>query len=142
MKSYMPKIEEIERKWYVIDAEGKVLGRLASEVAMLLRGKHKPIYTPHADTGDYIIIVNADKIVLTGKKLEQKHYRYHTGYPGGLKEVPYERLLERNPEKAIQLAVKGMLPKNRLGRQMIKKLKVYSGPEHKHEAQEPEVYVF
>ncbi|HLR35678.1 MAG TPA: 50S ribosomal protein L13 [Tissierellales bacterium] len=142
MKSYMPNIDEVEKKWYVIDAEGKVLGRLASEVAMLLRGKHKPIYTPHTDTGDYVIIVNADKVVLTGKKLEQKHYRYHTGHPGGLKEVPYERLMERNPEKAIELAVKGMLPKNRLGRKMIKKLKVYSGPEHKHEAQEPEVYEF
>ncbi len=142
MKSYMPNIDDVERKWYVVDAEGKVLGRLASEVAMILRGKHKPIYTPYADTGDNVIIVNAEKVVLTGKKLEQKHYRYHTGHPGGLKEVPYERLMERNPEKAIELAVKGMLPKNRLGRKMIKKLKVYSGPEHKHEAQEPEVYEF
>lgn len=142
MKSYMPKVEEIERNWYVIDAEGKVLGRLASEIATLLRGKHKPIYTPHADTGDYVIVINADKIVLTGKKLEQKHFRYHTGYPGGLKEIPYERLMEKNPERAIKIAVKGMLPKNRLGRKMIKKLKVYSGPEHKHEAQEPEIYEF
>lgn len=142
MKSYMPKVEEIERNWYVIDAEGKVLGRLASEIATLLRGKHKPIYTPHTDTGDYVIVINADKIVLTGKKLEQKHFRYHTGYPGGLKEIPYERLMEKNPERAIKIAVKGMLPKNRLGRKMIKKLKVYSGPEHKHEAQEPEIYEF
>ncbi len=122
MKSYMAKPNEIDRKWYVIDAEGKVLGRLASEVATILRGKHKPIYTPHVDTGgDYVIIINADKIRLTGKKLEQKEYRYHTGYPGGLRSVPYSRMMKENPEKAIQLAVKGMLPKNRLGRQMIKK---------------------
>lgn len=142
MKSYMAKPNEIERKWYVIDAEGKVLGRLATEVASILRGKNKPIYTPHVDTGDYVIIINADKIKLTGKKLEQKQYRYHTGYPGGLKSVSYERLLDEKPEKAIQLAVKGMLPKNSLGRQMFKKLKVYSGPEHNHEAQQPEVYEF
>ncbi len=142
MKSYMAKPNEIDRKWYVIDAEGKVLGRLASEVATILRGKHKPIYTPHVDTGDYVIIINADKIRLTGKKLEQKEYRYHTGYPGGLRSVPYSRMMKENPEKAIQLAVKGMLPKNRLGRQMIKKLKVYSGPEHNHQAQKPELYEF
>ncbi len=142
MKSYMAKPNEIDRKWYVIDAEGKVLGRLASEVATILRGKHKPIYTPHVDTGDYVIIINADKVRLTGKKLEQKEYRYHTGYPGGLRSIPYSRMMKENPEKAIQLAVKGMLPKNRLGRQMIKKLKVYSGPEHNHEAQKPEVYEF
>ncbi len=138
----MAKPNEIDRKWYVIDAEGKVLGRLASEVATILRGKHKPIYTPHVDTGDYVIIINADKVRLTGKKLEQKEYRYHTGYPGGLRSIPYSRMMKENPEKAIQLAVKGMLPKNRLGRQMIKKLKVYSGPEHNHEAQKPEVYEF
>ncbi len=142
MKSYIAKPQEIERKWYVIDAEDKVLGRLATEVATILRGKHKPIYTPHVDTGDFVIIINADKIKLTGKKLEQKQYRYHTGYPGGLKAVPYERLMDKNPEKIIQLAVKGMLPKNSLGRQMFKKLKVYSGPEHKHEAQQPEIYEF
>ncbi|NLV77170.1 MAG: 50S ribosomal protein L13 [Tissierellia bacterium] len=142
MKSYMAKPNEIDRKWYVIDAEGKVLGRLASEVATILRGKHKPIYTPHVDTGDYVIIINADKVRLTGKKLEQKEYRYHTGYPGGLRSIPYSRMMKENPEKAIQLAVKGMLPKNRLGRQMIKKLKVYSGPEHNHEAQKPELYEF
>lgn len=140
MKSYMAKPNEIHRKWYIIDAEDKVLGRLASEVAAILRGKHKPIYTPHVDTGDYVIIINADKVRLTGKKLEQKEYRYHTGYPGGLKLVPYSRMMKENPERAIQLAVKGMLPKNRLGRQMIKKLRVYSGPEHNHEAQQPEVY--
>lgn len=142
MKSYMAKSQDIERKWYVIDAEGKVLGRLGSEIAKILRGKHKPTYTPHVDTGDYVIVINADKVVLTGKKLEQKHYRYHTGYPGGLKEIPYERMMEKNPEKAIQLAVKGMLPKNSLGRQMARKLKVYSGSEHGHEAQRPEFYEF
>lgn len=142
MKSYMAKPNEIERKWYVIDAEGKVLGRLATEVAGILRGKHKPIYTPHVDTGDFVIIINADKIKLTGKKLEQKQYRYHTGYPGGLKSVSYERMMNENPERAIQLAVKGMLPKNSLGRQMFRKLKVYSGPEHNHEAQQPEAYEF
>ena len=142
MKSYMAKPNEIERKWYVIDAEGKVLGRLATEIASILRGKHKPIYTPHVDTGDFVIIINADKVKLTGKKLEQKQYRYHTGYPGGLKSVSYERMMKEKPERVIQLAVKGMLPKNSLGRQMIKKLKVYSGPEHNHEAQQPEVYEF
>lgn len=142
MKSYMAKTNEIERKWYVIDAEGKVLGRLATEVATILRGKNKPIYTPHVDTGDFVIIVNADKIKLTGKKLEQKHYRYHTGYPGGLKEVSYDRMIKEKPEKVIQLAVKGMLPKNSLGRQMIRKMKVYSGPEHNQEAQQPEAYEF
>ncbi len=142
MKSYMAKPEEMERKWYVIDAEDKVLGRLATEVATILTGKHKPIYTPHVDTGDFVIIINADKVKLTGKKLEQKKYYYHTGYPGGLKAVPYKQMMEKNPEKAIELAVKGMMPKNRLGRQMYKKLKVYSGPEHNHEAQRPEIYEF
>lgn len=140
MKSYMPNTNEIERKWYVIDAEDKVLGRLSTEISSILRGKHKPIFTPHADTGDYVIVINADKIKLTGNKLEQKEYRYHTGHPGGLKSISYDRLMEKNPEKAIQLAVKGMLPKNALGRQMIRKLKVYSGTEHNHEAQQPEVY--
>lgn len=142
MKSYIAKPKEIERKWYVIDAEGKVLGRLASEVAAILRGKKKPIYTPHVDTGDYVIIINAEKVKLTGKKLDQKYYRYHTGYPGGLKSITYRNMLDKKPEKVIELAVKGMLPKNRLGRQMFKKLKVYRGTEHKHEAQKPEVYEF
>ncbi len=142
MKSYMAKPNEIDRKWYVIDAEGKVLGRLATEVATILSGKNKPIYTPHVDTGDFVIIINADKIKLTGKKLEQKHYIYHTGHPGGLKEISYKRMIEEKPEKIIQLAVKGMLPKNSLGRKMIKKMKVYSGAEHKHEAQQPEIYEF
>ncbi|SCG84069.1 50S ribosomal protein L13 [Proteiniborus sp. DW1] len=140
MKSFIAKPNEIERKWYVIDAEGKTLGRLSSEIASILRGKHKPIYTPHVDTGDYVIVINAEKVVMTGKKLEQKAYRYHTGYPGGLKEIPYSTLIEKNPEKIISLAVKGMLPKNSLGRAMFKKLKVYKGSEHKHEAQKPEVY--
>lgn len=140
MKSFIAKPNEIERKWYVIDADGKTLGRLSTEIASILRGKHKPIFTPHVDTGDYVIVINAEKVVLTGKKLEQKAYRYHTGYPGGLKEVPYSTLIEKNPEKIINLAVKGMLPKNSLGRSMFKKLKVYKGSEHKHEAQKPEVY--
>ena len=142
MKSYMAKPNEIQRKWYIIDAEDKVLGRLATEVATILRGKHKPIYTPHVDTGDFVIIINADKIRLTGKKLEQKQYKYHTGYPGGLRTISYDRMIKEKPEKVIQLAVKGMLPKNKLGRQMIKKMKVYSGSEHNHEAQQPEVYEF
>lgn len=142
MKSFMAKTNEVERKWYVIDAEDKVLGRLATEVATILSGKNKPIYTPHVDTGDYVIIINAEKIKLTGKKLEQKNYTYHTGHPGGLKQVPYKNLIESKPEKIIELAVKGMLPKSSLGRNMIKKLKVYSGPEHKHEAQMPEIYEF
>lgn len=140
MKSFIAKPNEIERKWYVIDADGKTLGRLSTEIASILRGKHKPIFTPHVDTGDYVIVINAEKVVLTGKKLEQKAYRYHTGYPGGLKEVPYSKLIEKNPEKIISLAVKGVLPKNSLGRSMFKKLKVYKGSEHKHEAQKPEVY--
>lgn len=140
MKSYNAKPQEIERKWYVIDASGKTLGRLSTEIASILRGKRKPIYTPHVDTGDYVIVINAENIVLTGKKLEQKYYKYHTGYAGGLREVRYDKLMEKNPEKIISLAVKGMLPKNSLGRQMFKKLKVYRGSEHNHEAQKPEVY--
>ncbi|HZH92466.1 MAG TPA: 50S ribosomal protein L13 [Tissierellaceae bacterium] len=140
MKSYMAKANEVERKWYIIDAEDKVLGRLATEIATILRGKNKPIYTPHVDTGDFVIVINADKIKLTGKKLEQKNYTYHTGYPGGLRQVSYGELMEKNPEKIIELAVKGMLPKNSLGRQMYRKLKVYRGTEHGHQAQKPEVY--
>ncbi|OHW62455.1 50S ribosomal protein L13 [Andreesenia angusta] len=140
MKSYNAKPQEIERKWYVIDASGKTLGRLSTEIASILRGKRKPIYTPHVDTGDYVIVINAENIVLTGKKLEQKYYKYHTGYAGGLREVRYDVLMDKNPEKIISLAVKGMLPKNSLGRQMFKKLKVYRGSEHNHEAQKPEVY--
>ncbi len=142
MKSYMAKPNEIERKWYVVDAEGKTLGRLASEVAKLLRGKHKPIFTPHVDTGDHVIVINCSKVVLTGKKLDQKLYRRHSGYPGGLKEVPYRSFMKDNSEKAVYLAVKGMLPKNKLGRKSIKKLKLYAGSDHKQEAQKPEVYEF
>jgi len=138
MKTYMAKPKEVFRKWYVVDAEGKPLGRLASEVAKILRGKHKPEFTPHIDAGDYVIVLNADKVVLTGKKLDQKYYRHHSGYPGGLKEIKYRDFLASKPEKAIELAVKGMLPKNSLGRAMFKKLKVYRGNEHKHQAQKPE----
>lgn len=139
MKTYMAKPLEVERKWYVIDASGQTLGRLASEVASILRGKHKPTYTPHVDTGDFVIVINADKVVLTGNKLDQKMYRRHSGYPGGLKEMTYRNLLAKKPEKAIEIAVKGMLPKNRLGRKMFTKLKVYRGSEHPHQAQKPEV---
>ena len=142
MKSYMAKANEVERKWYVIDAEGKVLGRLASEIASVLREKRKPIFTPHVDCGDFVIVINADKVVLTGDKLNQKIHAYHTGYPGGRKEVVYAEMMAKRPEKVIELAVKGMLPKSRLGRQMIKKLKVYAGAEHPHAAQSPEVYEF
>ncbi len=142
MSSYVAKPSDIERKWLVIDASGKTLGRLSTEDAKLLRGKHKPTYTPFVDTGDYVIVVNASEMVLTGKKLDQKFYRHHSGYAGGLKEVSYRNLMNNNPEKALELAVKGMLPKNSLGRQMFKKLKVYAGPEHDHQAQKPEVYTF
>ncbi len=135
----MAKPLEVERKWYLIDASGQTLGRLASEVATLLRGKHKPEYTPHVDTGDFVIIINAEKIVLTGNKLDQKKYRHHSGYPGGLKETSYRELLNKRPEKAIEVAVRGMLPKNRLGRKLFTKLKVYRGSEHPHQAQKPEV---
>src|SRR5690606_1640925 len=138
--TYMANNESVERKWYVIDAEGQRLGRLASEVAALLRGKHKPIYTPHVDTGDYVIVINAEKIELTGNKLKDKKYYRHSGYPGGLKERTAEEMLAKHPERVIELAVKGMLPKGPLGRKMFKKLHVYSGPEHKHQAQKPEVY--
>jgi len=139
MKSYVAKPHEVERKWYVIDAEGKTLGRLASQVAAILRGKHKPTYTPHVDTGDFVIIINAEKVNLTGKKLDQKMYRWHTGYPGGLKERTYRDMLINRPEKVMMHAVKGMLPKNSLGRKMLTKLKVYRGSEHTHQAQQPEV---
>ena len=139
MKSYMAKAEEVQRNWYIIDAEGKVLGRMASEVASILRGKHKPIYTPHVDTGDFVIIINAAKVVLTGDKINQKVKRRHSQYPGGLKEIPYSKIMAERPEMAVYDAVKGMLPKNSLGRKMLKKLKVYKGSEHNHEAQQPEV---
>jgi len=138
MKTYVAKAGEIERKWFVVDAQGLKLGRLSTEVARILRGKHKPTFTPFLDCGDFVIIVNADKVVLTGNKLDQKMYRYHTGYPGGLKETSYRKLMSTKPEKAVEMAVKGMLPKNALGRQMFRKLKVYAGPNHEHAAQKPE----
>lgn len=138
MKSYMAKGETVQRKWYVVDAEGMVLGRLSSQVAAILRGKHKPIYTPHVDTGDHVIILNADKIILTGKKLDQKKYYHHTGYPGGLKETSYRQLLEKKPEFVVYEAIRRMMPKGPLGRQMLTKLRVYAGADHKHEAQQPE----
>lgn len=142
MSTFVAKTAEIQRKWYVVDAEGLVLGRLASEVASILRGKHKPEFTPFLDTGDNVIIINADKIVLTGKKLDQKIYRYHTSYPGGMKETKYRDMMQNKPEKVFELAVKGMLPKNALGRAMFKKLHVYAGAEHDHAAQKPEVLKF
>ncbi|EFM25618.1 ribosomal protein L13 [Peptoniphilus duerdenii ATCC BAA-1640] len=141
-KSFMAKANEIERKWYVIDATDKVLGRLATEVATILRGKHKPTYTPHVDTGDFVIIINAEKVRLTGDKWDKKLHVYHTGYPGGRKEVVYKELRNKHPERVIELAVKGMLPKNRLGRSMYRKLKVYAVENHPHEAQKPEVHEF
>ena len=137
MKSFLQTKENIERKWYVIDAEGMVLGRLASELAMVLSGKRKPVYTPHVDTGDYVIVLNADKIKMTGHKWDQKKYSYHTGYPGGLKQGVYKDLVVKHPTQLLRLAVKGMLPKNSLGRQMMKKLKLFTGTEHPHEAQQP-----
>lgn len=139
MKTFMAKEEQIDRKWYVIDAQGKPLGRLASEVAQILRGKNKPQYTPHCDVGDHVIILNAEKILLTGRKMEQKMYRHHSLYPGGLKEVKARTFIAKKPERAIEIAVKGMLPKNSLGRAMAKKLKVYKGNKHEHQAQKPEI---
>lgn len=140
--TYMAKPEEIQRKWYVLDAAGKPLGRLATEAARILRGKHKPIYTPHVDTGDHVIVINAEKVVLTGRKMEKKEYIYHTGHPGGLKRIQYKKLLAEKPERAIEKAIKGMLPHNRLGRAMGRKLRVYRGPEHPHQAQCPEKWNF
>jgi large subunit ribosomal protein L13 len=133
----MAKPETVERKWYVVDATDVVLGRLSSQVAAILRGKNKPTFTPHVDTGDYVIVINCEKVVLTGKKLEQKYYTYHTGYIGGLKKVQYKKIMNDKPEFAVYQAVKGMLPKNSIGRKMIKKLKVYAGGEHEHQAQCP-----
>ena len=138
MKTYMAKAEEVQRKWYVVDATDMVLGRLASNVANVLRGKNKPTYTPNVDTGDFVIIVNCDKVRLTGKKLEKKFYTYHTGYVGGLKQIQYKKLMEEKPDKAVMLAVKGMLPKNSMGRKQLKRLRVFVGAEHTHEAQKPE----
>ena len=142
MKSYMANPAKIERKWYVVDADGQVLGRMAAQVASVLRGKNKPEFTPHEDVGDYVIIVNAEKIKVTGKKLDQKIYTRHSEYVGGLKETPLREMLAKKPEQVIELAVKGMLPKGPLGRQMAKKLFVYAGPEHKQQAQQPAVLTF
>lgn len=137
MKTYSAKQADIKRDWYVVDAEGKTLGRLASEIALRLRGKHKPEYTPHVDTGDYIVVVNAEKVHVTGRKETDKVYYHHTGYIGGIKSITFEKLIQKAPERVIEFAVKGMLPKNRLGRAMFKKLKVYAGTEHRHAAQQP-----
>ena len=142
MNSFMANPDKIERKWYVVDAEGCTLGRLASEVASVLRGKNKPVFTPHVDTGDYVIVINAEKIKVTGKKLDQKIYYSHSDYVGGMKETTLREMMNKKPEKVIELAVKGMLRKGPLGRQMIKKLHVYAGAEHGHEAQKPEVLTF
>lgn len=137
MKTYVTKPAEIERKWYVVDADGETLGRLASKIAVILRGKHKPIYSPSVDCGDYVIVLNADKISVTGQRLDQKRYYRHSGYPGGIKSITLRNQLERYPTRPIELAVKGMLPKNKLGRKMFSKLKVYTGTEHPHQAQQP-----
>jgi large subunit ribosomal protein L13 len=140
MKSYMARPASVERKWHLIDAEGQTLGRLATEIALLLRGKNKPQYTPHIDTGDFVVVVNAEKVDVTGNKAEQKVFYRHTRYPGGLKETSYKAMLERKPTEILRKAVKGMMPRTRLGRQQFKKLKIYAGPEHPHEAQAPEPY--
>ena len=142
MKTFMASPATINRKWYVVDAEGLTLGRLASETAKILRGKNKPIFTPHIDTGDYVIIVNADKVKVTGKKLDQKVYYHHSDYVGGMKETTLREMMAKKPEKVVELAVKGMLPKGPLGREMYKKLFVYAGPDHKHQAQKPEALTF
>jgi large subunit ribosomal protein L13 len=141
-KTFVTKASEVERQWFVVDAEGQTLGRLASEIATVLRGKHKPIYSPAVDCGDYVIVVNAEKIAVTGRRLDQKIYYRHSGYMGGLREITLRDQLERYPTRVIESAVKGMLPKNSLGRKLIKKLKVYAGPEHPHEAQQPAPLAF
>ena len=142
MNTYMANPDKIERKWYVVDADGQTLGRLASEIAKVLRGKNKPVFTPHVDTGDYVIVVNAEKVKVSGKKMEQKIYYNHSEYVGGMKETTLKEMMDKKPERVIELAVKGMLPKGPLGRAMIKKLHVYAGPEHNHAAQKPEVLTF
>jgi large subunit ribosomal protein L13 len=142
MKTFVPKKDEIERKWWLIDAEGKVLGRLATEISILLQGKRNPGFVKYMDSGDFVVVINADKVVVTGKKLEQKKYYSHSGYPGGIKEKTLKELLEKNPEDVLRKAVRGMVPKNKLGRAMFKKLKVYTGPNHPHEAQKPQEYQF
>lgn len=142
MKTYMANPHKVEKKWYVVDAEGRTLGRLASEVAKVLRGKNKPEYTPHVDTGDYVVVVNAAKVKVTGKKLQQKIYYNHSEYVGGMRETTLAEMMQKKPERVVELAVKGMLPKGPLGRQMYKKLHVYAGPEHEQQAQKPEVLTF
>ena len=137
MRTYSPKGRDITRQWHVIDASDVVLGRLASQVAVLLRGKHKPIFAPHVDTGDFVIVINADKVALSGNKLEQKRAYRHSGYPGGLRSISYGELMEKRPERIVEKAVRGMLPKNSLGRKTLRKLKVYAGPDHPHQAQQP-----
>ena len=137
MRTFTQKQAEIERDWYVVDAEGETLGRLASRIAPILKGKHKPIYTPHLDCGDFVIVVNAEKVRVTGRKLDQKFYHRHSGYPGGLRSISLRNQLDKHPERVLQAAIRGMLPKNKLGRRMIKKLKVYAGEAHPHEAQQP-----
>ncbi len=139
MKTYVAKPETVERDWYVVDAANKTLGRLAAEIASRLRGKHKPEYTPHVDTGDYIVVVNAEKVQVTGRKASDKMYYSHSGYPGGIKEISFEKLIDKKPEMVLEKAVKGMLPKGPLGRAMFRKLKVFAGPEHTHQAQQPQV---
>ena len=138
MKTFIAKEHEVEKKWYLVDAENRILGRLATQIAMRLRGKHKPIFTPHADTGDFIVVVNAEKVAMTGSKWDNKIYYRHTGYMGGLKQITARKLLEKKPEEILRMAVKRMLPKNSLGRRQLKKLKIYAGPEHPHQAQSPE----
>lgn len=138
MKTYTVKPGDITRQWYLVDAEGQTLGRLASRIATILKGKHKPIYTPHADVGDYVIVINAEKIHVTGRKMWQQMYHRHSGYPGGLRSINLRDLLQKHPTRAVEFAVKGMLPKNRLGRRMLKKLKVYAGNDHPHQAQKPQ----
>ena len=140
MKSYMARPLQVERKWYVVDAEGKTLGRLATEISRILRGKNKAQYTPHVDTGDFVVVVNAERVSVSGKKADQKLYRRHTGYPGGLRETSYEQMMDRKPTEILRKAVYGMMPKTRLARQQFKKLKIYAGSEHPHEAQRPERY--
>ncbi len=138
VKTYTPRADEVERAWWVVDAEGKTLGRLATEIARILRGKHKPMFTPHLDVGDYVVVINAEKVTLTGKKADQKTYFRHSGYMGGERHIPFRRMIANHPDRVIELAVRGMLPKNTLGRHMRKKLKVYAGSEHPHQSQQPQ----
>lgn len=140
MKTFMEKTADVQRDWYVVDAADQVLGRLSTQIATLLRGKHKPTFTPHIDGGDFVVVVNAEKVRVTGRKFEQKMYYRHSGYPGGFKQIPYRRLMEKHPDRIIRFAVKGMIPKTRLGRQLMRKLKIYPGPTHPHAAQLPRIY--